>query len=182
MPITTIRIHPALGIARVGNSPDFFIGPEKPVLFAPPAGGYKDSRCRVKRQACRFRLFAFDQNGAFVQEITAADAVVNWTVHLVNRKSAALKFREGLALGLKTLPGDHPSIAGVRAKLGNLLVATKRFVEAEQMLLAAADAREGKLGRDHTTTKLAMADVVTLYDAWGKTDQAAEWRGRSTTR
>jgi L-Lysine epsilon oxidase N-terminal/L-lysine epsilon oxidase C-terminal domain len=97
MPITTIRIHPALGIARVGNSPDSFVGPEVPGTFTPPAGGYKDSHCRVKRQACRFRLFAFDENGAFVQEITAADADVSWTVHLVNRKSAALKFKGGLA-------------------------------------------------------------------------------------
>ena len=104
MPITTIRIHPALGIARVGNSTDFFIGPEATGVFAPPAGGYKDSGCRVKRQACRFRLFAFDQNGAFVQEITAADAAVSWTVHLVNRKSAALKFAQGLA----TSPAPRP--------------------------------------------------------------------------
>jgi hypothetical protein len=97
MPITTVRIHPALGIARVGNSPDFFLGPEVPGVFDPPVGGYKDSHCRVKRQACRFRLFAFDENGEFLQEITAADAGVSWTVHLVNRKSAGLKFKGGLS-------------------------------------------------------------------------------------
>ena len=90
MPITTIKIHPAIGIARLGNSPDeFFIGPERPGDHAPPAGGYKDAQCRVKRQAARFRLFAYDQNGALVQEITAADADISWTVHLVNKKAAA---------------------------------------------------------------------------------------------
>ena len=31
MAITHIKIHPAIGVARVGNSPDeFFIGPERP--------------------------------------------------------------------------------------------------------------------------------------------------------
>lgn len=98
------------------------------------------------------------------------------------RDVAETKLREGLALGLKTLPEDHPSVLGVRAKLGNLLAATKRFAEAEQMLVAVADAREKRFGRDHATTKTAVADVARLYDAWGKIDQAANWHGRLTNR
>src|SRR5437762_2142645 len=89
MAITTIRVHPSIGIARLGNSPDFFIGPLRPRDVTSPAGGYKDPQCRVKRQAAQFRLFAYDENDALVQEITAADATIQWTAHLVNRKAAA---------------------------------------------------------------------------------------------
>src|SRR5262245_21681534 len=89
MPIKTIRIHPGIGIARLGNSPDFFIGPLKPGDHTPPPGGYKDALCRVKRQAAQFRLYAYDENDDLVKEITAADGTINWTVHLVNRKAAA---------------------------------------------------------------------------------------------
>jgi hypothetical protein len=93
MPITTVKIHPAIGIARIGNSPtDFFIGPEIPLDHTMPQGGYKDAACRVKRQAARFRLFAYDQNGNLVQELTAADADITWTVHLTNRKASAMGF------------------------------------------------------------------------------------------
>jgi hypothetical protein len=92
MPIKSIRIHPAIGIARLGNSPEFFIGPERPLDRTPPAGGYKDAACQVKRQGARFRLFAFDQNGAFVKELTAADGPITWTAHLANRKAAAPAF------------------------------------------------------------------------------------------
>jgi L-Lysine epsilon oxidase N-terminal len=75
MPIATVKIHPAIGIARIGNSPtDFFIGPEIPLDHRIPLGGYKDASCRVKRQAARFRLFGYDQNGNLVQELTAADS------------------------------------------------------------------------------------------------------------
>jgi hypothetical protein len=71
--ITQVKIHPAIGIARLGNSPtDFFIGPEIPLDHTAPAGGYKDASCRVKRQAARFRLFGYDNNGNLVQELTAA--------------------------------------------------------------------------------------------------------------
>ena len=95
MPITSIRIHPAIGVARIGNSPEFFIGPEDPGVWTPPPGGtYKDALCRVKKQAARFRLFAFDGT-TFVKELKIGDpdvATIDWTVHLVNRKSASRKF------------------------------------------------------------------------------------------
>jgi hypothetical protein len=87
MTITAVKIHPAIGIARVGNSPDgFFFGPER--LWAPPdpVGGFKDARSRVKRQAARFRLFAYHDDGT-ATELTAADTDIAWTVHVANRKA-----------------------------------------------------------------------------------------------
>ena len=84
--IATIKIHPAIGIARVGNSPDeFFIGPEKPGVHPRPKGGYRDAQGRIKRQAARFRLFGYDKNGKLVREITAKDATITWTVALANK-------------------------------------------------------------------------------------------------
>src|SRR5213080_3437241 len=83
MPITTIRIHPAIGIARLGNSPDFFVGPQKPMDHTAPTGGYKDPQCRIKRQGAKSHLFAYDQNDTLIQEITAVDGQITWTAHLV---------------------------------------------------------------------------------------------------
>jgi hypothetical protein len=87
MAISTIKIFPPIGIARLGNSPDeYFIGPEIPGNHTIPPGGYKDSSCRVKRQAARFRLFGYEA-GVLKQEITLADADINWTVELANTKA-----------------------------------------------------------------------------------------------
>ena len=100
-------IHPAIGIARVGDSPDdYFIGPEAPEV--PPSlnkpgapsgnGKYKDGQGRIKRQGARFRVYEFtrDDSGVLteVREITAAEGRIEWQVHLTNRKPAAPKFRE----------------------------------------------------------------------------------------
>jgi hypothetical protein len=98
---TVYKIHPAIGIARVGDHPTaFFIGPE--VLGSPgveigagdqetPVTHYKDAG-RVKRQAARFRVFRFnqDENGTLhlIGEVTAQDATIEWRVNLVNRKAA----------------------------------------------------------------------------------------------
>lgn len=94
--IKTVKIHPAIGIARLGNSSTkFFIGPELPGIQKRPVGGYKDAQGRVKRQAARFRLFGYDAKGKLVREISAKDAAITWTVHLANKK-AAWKMFDGL--------------------------------------------------------------------------------------
>ena len=89
-PIAYCKIHPSIGIARVGNSPEeYHLGPEVPGAFDPPEGGYKDdaARPRVKRQAARFRIFAYDRSDSPLGEISPAEASVTWTVHLANKKA-----------------------------------------------------------------------------------------------
>ncbi|MGR9272889.1 LodA/GoxA family CTQ-dependent oxidase (plasmid) [Rhizobium leguminosarum] len=98
--IAFCKIHPAIGIARVGDSPDeFFMGPEVPGKALPPAGGYKDRGDpvlgigpRVKRQAARFRIFAYDKDGKPLRELGSAEAEISWTVHLVNSKAEGDNF------------------------------------------------------------------------------------------
>lgn len=92
-PMPRFAIHPGLGIARLGDSPEeFFIGPEAPNWRPVPNGGYKDSAYRVKRQAARFRIYQYDQNGVAIRELTAADCTITWTVHLANKKASWYKF------------------------------------------------------------------------------------------
>src|SRR3954469_11090376 len=91
--IERVAIHPAIGLARVGNSPqEWFLGPEVPGPHPIPEGGFKDGAGRIKRQAARFRLFGLDGDGRVVAEITAADADIEWRVHLANTKSAWYNF------------------------------------------------------------------------------------------
>jgi len=85
--MATYKIHPAIGIARVGNSPsEFFVGPERVLERPNPPGGFKDKQCRVKRQAARFRIFAHHEDGT-TEEITDAEADISWTVHVANKKA-----------------------------------------------------------------------------------------------
>jgi len=75
---TLYKIHPAIGVARLGNSPDeFFIGPERIGERPNPPGGFKDAQCRVKRQGARFRIFAHHDDGT-IEEIADAEADITW--------------------------------------------------------------------------------------------------------
>src|SRR6185295_6349786 len=77
--------------------------PDAPALPSGQKGKYKDSKSRVKRQGARFRIYEYTSNDAgattSVREITAADARIEWEVHLANRKAAAQRIPDG-----KTFP------------------------------------------------------------------------------
>jgi len=89
-------IHPAFGIARVGNSPDgFLLGPEVPGTWR-PAGRFRDNASRLYRQAARFRVFGLDENDRIVGEITLDQAEIVWTVHVANAKGSWYAFLQAL--------------------------------------------------------------------------------------
>lgn len=101
------RIHPAIGIARVGNAPaEFFVGPEAP--GRPPEGDattgttvppFKDGAGRIKRQVARFRIWRYVDNGNGKYEPDAEVTLdtkdvdwIEWTVHLANKKAGFFEF------------------------------------------------------------------------------------------
>ena len=88
----TFKIHPAIGIARVGNSPDsFYLSPERtgapPIDCGPdglpividgveqPVTQYKDAKNRVRRQGARFRIYVYDGANPNGREVKIGDTV-----------------------------------------------------------------------------------------------------------
>jgi hypothetical protein len=98
---TVYRIHPSIGIARVGNQEgtapeDYFIGPESPGHHPTPPGGYKRDG-KIKRQGARFRVYEYETDEATgqlrpVREINSDHATIKWTVLLANTKASAQVF------------------------------------------------------------------------------------------
>lgn len=94
------KIHPSIGIARVGTSDEFFLAPEIPGTFARPADGrYRDAGKNLRRQAARFWVFEQDdeQPDAPPRPVFAGDdgiERIEWTVHLANKKAIWFKFDE----------------------------------------------------------------------------------------
>lgn len=130
------RIFPPIGMARVGDSEEFFVGPEWPgglgIEIAADGSesevaSFKDRGFRVKRQAARFRIFEFaadDAPGRPVQ--LPPGARIKWTVHLVNKKAAiqrppgppspaSITFPIATPLRDKLLDGGIREIVGAKA-------------------------------------------------------------------
>ena len=125
---TTYRIHPAIGIARVGDSPDqFYLAPERTggLPIACDAQGnaevgddgaerettvFKDAQGRILRQAARFQIFVYDDQtpegrplelGDEIQGVTSHGKLKNihWYAYLANKKASWYEFKE--------LEGEH---------------------------------------------------------------------------
>ena len=83
--VARVAIHPAVGFARVGNSQEaFYFGPEVPGMA--PRGPFKDPQGAMAKQAARFRIYGYDNQGRVLGEITAADAEITWNVNVANAK------------------------------------------------------------------------------------------------
>lgn len=126
---TIYRIHPGIGIARLGNSPDSFcISPEQPAalpldcdargnpLLSPdgqtelPIKAFKDAEGRIKRQAARFQIWAYDDDHPMGRPLKLGDQIegggnagtlvnIQWRVYLANKKASWYDFRQ--------LEGEH---------------------------------------------------------------------------
>lgn len=133
------EIHPRIGVARLGNSPDdFYLAPERigGLPIACDASGnpigdpsapervhqFKDSVGRVKRQAAKFRVF--ERAGGPLREVSLQDAGIErivWTVHIANKKPVwytfsellgDLEFGEDNSYARQHVPVNNPSVGG----------------------------------------------------------------------
>jgi hypothetical protein len=169
---TEYRIHPAIGVARVGDSlDDYFVGPEAPgippTLTKPDApalpngqkGTYKDSKSSVKRQGARFRIYEYTSNAADkvtrVREITAADARIEWEVHLANRKAAAERIPD-----FTEFPQGEPRNKNVLPRTGLILDA------GLQTISGASQPFKRFQGRFMSQVDVPLGDLLT--DAAGR--------------
>ena len=106
--VVRAAIHPAIGIARVGNSETgFFIGPEVTDPEPVKPGFAKDTSGALKRQAARFRVFGYNAAGEAVVELTADNAEIEWTVQVANKKASWYQFQ--VALDIPEASSADPS-------------------------------------------------------------------------
>jgi hypothetical protein len=123
--IPVYRIHPAIGIARLGNSTEAFcISPETPAALPiacdakgnelpaaqQPESTFKDADGRIKRQAARFQIYVYDDETPEGRPLEIGNVIegggnrgplkaIQWRVYLANKKSAWYEFRQ--------LEGEH---------------------------------------------------------------------------
>ncbi|AEV33095.1 hypothetical protein Oweho_2121 [Owenweeksia hongkongensis DSM 17368] len=140
---SSLRIHPAIGMARVGNSTEYYLGPE--TMAASPhgasaitgglpikpgtesthitSGDIRDGSGRLKRQAARFKIFQYPNEGEKLtyptqggEEVLIGSTVdgkkvtdIIWTAHLANKKANCWEIDEDANKGIE-LYKPHPPI------------------------------------------------------------------------
>ncbi|KVD74394.1 hypothetical protein WS62_04975 [Burkholderia sp. ABCPW 14] len=120
--MATYKIHPGIGIARLGNSDtEFYLAPETPAglpLACDDAGNqrfdsdgvgplfvtnFRDARGLIKRQAARFQVFVYDDDSPQGRPLKIGEPIegggnhgtlkeIVWRVHLANKKACWYRF------------------------------------------------------------------------------------------
>jgi hypothetical protein len=141
--IASVAIYPPLGIARVGNSDEYYLASDLPGKAPVSADGYKDARGRIKKQAACFRIYALDDQGGVLHEVTATEGnVIEWRVNLANRKAGWYNFENAM-----DLPEGQPKNANLRnAKYNGALRTQLNIVPTAQTIKGAG--QPGKLFND----------------------------------
>ncbi|WP_273826029.1 LodA/GoxA family CTQ-dependent oxidase [Pseudomonas asplenii] len=118
--IVSAAIHPAIGVARVGNSEsDYFIGPQVTEPRPEPLGFYRDAQGALKRQAAEFRIYGYNLAGEVVAELTAQDAEITWSAHVANRKAQWYQWQLAMDIpeaASKVLPLRNAEIKDPKAR------------------------------------------------------------------
>jgi hypothetical protein len=110
------KIHPSIGVARVGDSEELYLAPETAGGLPLMADGrpftsrdFRDAQGRLRRQAARFRVYRYDDahpDGVEVVAGVGGVKSIRWQVHLANKKATWYQFLTLLGEGGYT--PDHP--------------------------------------------------------------------------
>jgi tetratricopeptide (TPR) repeat protein len=83
-----------------------------------------------------------------------------------------------VAAARRALPRGHWFTGQFLLTHGDVLVKLGRFQDAEAALLEAQETLAKAQGSEHALTGDAVRSLTTLYEAWGKPDEASKWRVR----
>ena len=175
--IISAKIHPGIGIARIGDSLDeYYVGPEVTDPANEEPGFYRDAKGAVKRQAARFRLYGYNAAGEVVRELTGADANIIWTAHVANRKASWYRFLAAL---------DIPDAAKMKCPKRNPGVRDRSTLEIDPGPRSITGANVGGGAGHLFDTGKFKSTIVSLGEL--RTDDEGRLlvlggRGRSETR
>lgn len=136
--IVRASIHPAIGIARLGNAAaDYFLGPQVLEPSVQPLGFYRDAKGALKRQAVQFRLYGYNASGEVVREITAGMADIRWGVHLANRKATWYQW----AIALDIPEAEKTQVAARNAEADTVDARARLVIDAGLQEVAGKGAK-----------------------------------------
>lgn len=158
------RIFPAIGIARIGNSPDIFIGPESigsrghdlTAAGETEVRDFKDVAFRTKKQAARFHVYQrATPADPFVPAALPAGASIRWTVRVANKKDGIQ--RPSGPPDATTIPGLRPTPDAFRVN---------RVIDSGNVSITGAGTVGQFLGGTHVGVSVRLGELRT--DAQGR--------------
>lgn len=91
-------------------------------------------------------------------------------------RNGEVPLREALEIRRRALPPGHWLTHNLESALAVCLTVQGRFAAAESLGQSGFQGLRDRLGAEHPRTAEAASRLVTLYERWGRPDQAAKYR------
>ncbi len=127
--------------------------------------------CRATMAAAQHRN---PDGGYFMNEGTVCLSEFLPDVGRADEAECLLRAR--LENGLRLLSPRSTELARSKSLLGAVLERKGRFAEAEPLLLEGYEGLRDQLAPAHGDSRLALERIITLYSAWGRPQDVAEYR------
>lgn len=124
------------------------------------------------------RLFQKSYPPGHPEHATLGLALARIRIARKDPKAAEILLDEALKIRMQSFPSDHPGIANVKSALGECLMMQGSYAKAEPVLLDAYRICNLKWGKNHSDSIKAAGRLVSLYEAWGKPEKAANYRAK----
>ena len=115
------KIHPAIGIARVGDSPEYYLAPETagglPTIYSSAStniDAFRDKDSKLLKQAVRFKVFRYDELHPHGVEVTRGQngvVAISWTISVANKKASWFQFDQQTGSAQGPYPSDSTPVS-----------------------------------------------------------------------
>lgn len=118
--ILRVAVYPPIGIARLGNATgrDDHVVASEVIGGLPwtPDGSFRDAVGAIRRQAVRFRVYAWLRDGSVREVVADAETRIEWRVELANLKAGWYVFNQAMDLPGKLARPAHRRNANVTGR------------------------------------------------------------------
>jgi non-specific serine/threonine protein kinase/serine/threonine-protein kinase len=139
------------------------------------SGHHAAAEATLRRVVAAYEASGVRDGFNWVATGQSLNAVVRWQGRAAEAERMA---RALLETARHSLPAGHWLIGLVTKELGGCLCDLRRFDEAEPLLLEAYDLLEATLKPDDHHVQRTVQELVALYEAWQRPEDAARWNER----
>jgi len=136
-------------------------------------GNYGQAEEEVRKAVKLYEAALPKGHGAISSPYTVLGLILNKTGRSAE---AEVDLRESLQIRMRTVPKGHYLLAITQGALGECLTTEKKYVEAESLLSESYATLKTVQGEQSPLTQEAARRLVTLYQAWGKPEEAARYQ------
>jgi len=119
-----------------------------------------------------------DTLAAACAEVGDFDSAIEWQKKAIDLLTEEPRPRSDFEARLKQYESGQPAYESYTRTLAWLSYRQGQYADAERLLIKALEFSRRLFGEEHPETRACLEHLALLYEAWGKPEEAEQWRAK----